>query len=96
MRKAEKRRLGRLKFEKDMAESKAHGLRMQALDRKRREQILKDAEAERAKNTHRSRTKGATAADIQHVKHESEDAREITPEEFVREFAIAVSTGGKG
>lgn len=47
MRKAEKRRIGREKFEKDMADSKAHGLRMQVLDRKRREQQLKDTLVQR-------------------------------------------------
>lgn len=47
MRKAEKRRLGREKFEKDLAESKQHGLRMQELDRKRREQQMKDTLVQR-------------------------------------------------
>lgn len=47
MRKAEKRRLGRIKFEKDMADSKAHGLRMQELDKKRRAQQLKDTLVQR-------------------------------------------------
>lgn len=42
MRKSEKRRIGRKKFEKDMAGSKAHGLRMQELDKKRRAQQLQD------------------------------------------------------
>lgn len=54
MRKAEKRRLGAIKFEKQMAESRAHGLKMQANDRKQREETLKDAELARARKSSKS------------------------------------------
>lgn len=43
MRKAEKRRLGREKQEKQLAATKAHGLRMQKLDQDRREKEFRDA-----------------------------------------------------